>query len=131
MAEGFICGDFLPSFTLLLTVNMVYDILEKAKNLFIRFFISSSSSYSTPWEPGVMFRKTPLLLSLLQKRKEEEKRNPRGILSYYTSFHAALKDSRGISVEIDSTCRKFACFILAIPVGSFIFACVEPGRFMA
>ena len=40
MAEGFICGDFLPSLTLLLTVNMVYDILAKAKNLFIRFFIA-------------------------------------------------------------------------------------------
>jgi len=31
-----------------------------------------------------VFRKTPLLLSLFRKRKEEEeeKRNPRGILSY-------------------------------------------------
>jgi hypothetical protein len=44
-----------------------------------------------------MFRKTPLLLILSIKRKEEEKRNPRGILSYYTSFPYALKDSRGIS----------------------------------
>ena len=30
----------MPSFTLLLTVNMVYDILAKAKNLFIRFLIA-------------------------------------------------------------------------------------------
>jgi hypothetical protein len=102
MAEGFICGDFLPSFTLLLTVNMVYDILAKAKNLFIRFFIAiallllflavgdpTSFIFSSPWEPGLISRKAPSLLSLFKKRKEEEKRNPRGIFSYYTLFPAA------------------------------------------
>ena len=91
MAEGFICGDFLPSLTLLLTVNMVYDILAKAKNLFIRFFIAIALLLHilSPWESGAMFRKTPLLLSLFKEREEEEKRNPRGILSYYTSFPAA------------------------------------------
>jgi hypothetical protein len=44
-----------------------------------------------------MLRKTPLLLSLFKKRKEEEKRNPRGILLYYTSFLSAQKDRWGIS----------------------------------
>ncbi len=73
MAEGFICGDFLPSFTLLLTVNMVYDILAKAKNLFIRFFIAialllhilavgeyaeaTSFIFLSPWKPGLISRK--------------------------------------------------------------------------
>jgi hypothetical protein len=44
-----------------------------------------------------MLRKTPSLLGLFKKRKEEEKRNPRGIRFHYTPFHQAWKDRRGIS----------------------------------
>jgi hypothetical protein len=45
--------------------------------------------FLSPWEQGLISYKTPSLLALCKKRKEEEKRNPRGILFYYTEFPAA------------------------------------------
>jgi len=39
IAIGDICGDFRPSFILLLAAYIVYNPLAKVKNLFVRFFI--------------------------------------------------------------------------------------------
>jgi hypothetical protein len=102
MTEGDICGSFRPSFILLLAAYMVYDPLAKVKNLFIRFFIAiallllflavgdpTSFIFLSPWETRVILCKALSLLTLFRKRKEEEKRNPRGIPFYYTSFLSA------------------------------------------
>ena len=58
-------------------------------------------------------------LSLFAKRKEEKKRNPRGIRPYYTPFPDAYKDNWGISAAIrKSLTDSDSCSIL-LPVSSF------------